>query len=102
MRKKITLSPNAEEVAKARYFSEGEDWEKCSERVCKAVSSCEKNTKDYEDKFMEVIYPMDFIPAGRVLRNAVKPKGSMFNCYHLPCNDSIEEIGEYIKHSLIL
>jgi ribonucleotide reductase alpha subunit len=45
---------------------------------------------------------MDFIPAGRILRNAGRNKGSMLNCYHLGCGDSIEEIGQFIKEALVV
>ena len=91
--KKVVLSKNAEEVAKARYFNDGEDWEACSRRVAEAVASIEKDKAEYSEKFGEMIYKMDFLPAGRILRNASRSKGSMLNCFVLPIGDSIEEIG---------
>ena len=45
---------------------------------------------------------MDFIPAGRILRNAGRTKGSMFNCFVVPIGDSIEEIGQHYKDVLTL
>lgn len=102
-KKDVKLSENALKIAEARYFMKGEDWEKCSTRVSKSVAEAEpKYFKEYFEKFNDMIYNMDFIPAGRVLRNAGRPRGSMLNCYHLPINDSIEEIGQFIKDSLIL
>ncbi len=98
----VNLSDNALEIAKMRYFSNGEDWESCTHRVATAVSVNEKEKTDWKNKFHEMIYSMSFIPAGRILRNAGKPKGSMLNCYHLPCSDSIEEIGQFYKDALIL
>lgn len=100
--KKGILSKNAEEVAKARYFNEGENWETCTRRVSDAVANIEKDKDTYAAKFNEIIYNMDFIPGGRILRNAGRPKGSLLNCFHLHCGDSIEEIGTMMKDSLIL
>lgn len=100
--KKITLSENALEVARSRYFMEGEDWEQCCHRIASSISQAEREQLKYRDRFFETIYNMDFLPAGRIIRNAGRPRGSMLNCYHLPCNDSIEEIGQFIKDCLIL
>lgn len=100
--KKVVLSDNALQVAQARYFNNGEDWETCTYRVGKAVSEVEKEKGDYANKFHEMIYNMDFIPGGRILRNAGRPKGSMLNCYVCPIQDSIEDIGQFIKDSLTL
>ena len=101
MNKKIKLSENALEVAHKRYYDNGEDWEACAQRVAFAVASVE-NDKSYKDKFYEMIANMDFIPAGRILRNAGRPKGSMLNCYVCPIGDSIEEIGQFMKDALTL
>lgn len=100
--KKIKLSPNAEEVATSRYFNNGEDWEQCTLRVASSVAAIESNRHDYTEKFHEMIYNMDFIPAGRILRNAGRTKGSMLNCFALGIGDSIEEIGKYMGDALIL
>jgi ribonucleoside-diphosphate reductase alpha chain len=102
MSKKIALSDNALEIAKSRYFNNGEDWETCTQRVAISTAAVEKNKEEYTSKFHEMIYNMDFLPGGRILRNAGKPKGSLFNCYVLPIGDSIEEIGQFIKDALIL
>ncbi|RLF55720.1 MAG: hypothetical protein DRN27_10345, partial [Thermoplasmata archaeon] len=101
--KKMIISDNALEIAKSRYFLEGENWETCSERVAKNIAIPETNIrKGIEDSFGEMIYNMDFIPGGRILRNSARPRGSLFNCYHLPVGDSIEEIGQLYKDALTL
>jgi len=103
MNKKIKLTNSALEIAESRYFMEGENWEQCVKRVANEISSSEINRKsEIRDSFQEMIYNMDFIPAGRILRNSGRPRGSLFNCYNLPIGDSIEEIGDYLKNSLIL
>ena len=97
------LSDNALEVATSRYFFEGEGWEQCAERVARVVAAPElSNRLKIEESFGEIIADMYFLPGGRILRNSARPRGSLFNCYHLPIGDSIEEIGQFIKDSLIL
>jgi len=98
----INLSENALTVAKSRYFLENENWETCTRRVSEYIGNNESNKAEYINKFHETIYNMDFIPGGRILRNAGRPRGSLFNCYVLSIGDSIEEIGQFNKDSLIL
>ena len=101
--KEVQLSENALQVAKSRYFMNGEDWSDCVSRVSNTIASAEVNNKDkIKDAFYEMIYNMDFIPGGRILRNSARPRGSLFNCYHLPIGDSIEEIGQLYKDALTL
>ena len=104
MRKDNVISESALTIAKDRYFFENEDtWEECSTRVGNFVADVENgDRKFYGDKFSEVIYNMEFLPGGRILRNAKRHSGSMFNCYVLPIGDSIEEIGQFMKDALIL
>ena len=98
----LELSKNAKAIAEKRYFEENEDWEQLSRRVGKAASKNENDQLKWQDIFAEEIYNMNFIPGGRVLRNAGKIRQSMLNCACLPVEDSIESIGELIKNSLIL
>ena len=87
---------------KSRYFNNGEDWESCAFRVADSIASVEKDKKLYTEKFHNMIYNMDFLPGGRILRNASRAKGSLLNCYVLPIDDSIEDIGTYISNALRL
>ena len=98
----MKLSKNAEDVARKRYFMEGEDWEACCRRVAGVVSQYESSPLEWAEKYGEIMFNGDFIPGGRVLRNAGRPRGSLFNCYLLPISDSIEAIGDYMKEALIL
>jgi len=104
MSKKAILSENALTVATARYFFEDEDWQGCSHRAAftSAMAEAPALNQKYTELFHEMIYNLDFVPAGRILRNCGRARGSLFNCYHLPIGDSIEEIGQFIKDSLIL
>jgi ribonucleoside-diphosphate reductase alpha chain len=99
----MELSDNALKIAENRYFMEGETWETCCERVGTEVARAENGSQqEYGSKFSEMIYNMDFLPGGRILRNTRRPRGSLFNCYVLPIGDSIEEIGQWKKDALIL
>ena len=101
--KKNQLSENALTIAENRYFMKNENWEGCSTRVAEVISQAETIKREkYSDDFANMIYNMDFLPGGRILRNCGRPRGSLFNCYHLPIGDSIEEIGQCLKDSLIL
>jgi len=99
--KQTELSKEALTVAQSRYFMENESWEDCALRCATAISAADSNSK-YKDKFFEMIYGREFLPGGRILRNSGRARGSLFNCFHLPIGDSIEEIGQYIKDSLTL
>jgi len=98
------LSDKAQDIFKKRYaLHDEEDWESACRRVGRIVANAE--TKDickYRDSFAEIVYDMYFLPGGRILRNAGRPRGSMFNCYYLPIGDSREQIGQYYKDSLII
>ena len=101
--KKNKMSENALAIAQSRYFMDGEDWNTCSERVANTISTPEVNNREkIKDAFHEMIFNMDFLPGGRILRNSARPRGSLFNCYHLPIGDSIEEIGQLYKDALTL
>ena len=97
------LTENALAIATSRYFMEGETWQDCAERVGSEVGRVENgDALKYSEEFSEMIYNMDFLPGGRILRNIRRARGSLFNCYVLPIGDSIEEIGQFMKDSLIL
>lgn len=95
----LKLSTKAEEIAYARYYKDGESsWEDVAKRVGTTVS----NGDSYRERYIEAIANGLFIPGGRILRNAGRTRGSLFNCYHLPIGDSRNEIGECFKNSLII
>ena len=99
-----TLSDYALTIAQKRYFNdEFEDWSTLSHRVGGEVARAENGRSSYyREKFAEIIYNLEFLPGGRILRNTGRPRGSLFNCYVLPVGDSREEIGQWLKDSLIL
>jgi ribonucleoside-diphosphate reductase alpha chain len=97
------LSENAKLIAEKRYFIEGEDWEACANRVGMTIASVEgTKVSEYASKFSEMIFNLDFLPGGRILRNSGRPSGSLFNCYFVPIGDSTEEIGLFYNHCFVL
>ena len=95
----MKLTTKAEEVAARRYYMDGEtSWDDVSARVGRGVGA----NDTYGEWYSAAIADGLFIPGGRILRNVGRPRGSLFNCYHLPIGDSRSEIGECIKNSLIV
>ena len=101
--KPVALSDNSKIVLANRYaFHEGENWEGLSNRVGSVGAEPEQDKSKYNDLFSNIIGSQLFIPAGRILRNAGRAKGSLFNCYALGIGDSINEIGHFIADCLTL
>lgn len=97
------LTDDAKLIVQNRYsFSENENWKDLAVRCGRNTARIEKQSLYYEEKFIEMIYNMDFLPGGRILRNIGRIKGSLFNCFVLPLNDSIKEIGEFVQNCLMV
>jgi ribonucleoside-diphosphate reductase alpha chain len=102
----MILSENAKQIVRSRYLVEGEEneWSELAGRVGTAIAMAEplEQRGTYAEQFSQLIYDLKFIPGGRILRNAGRPRGSLFNCYHLPIGDSIDEIGDCASNALKL
>jgi ribonucleoside-diphosphate reductase alpha chain len=102
----MILSESAKQIVRNRYLIEGEEneWSELSARVGNAIAMAElpEGRGFFAEQFSQLIYDFKFIPGGRILRNAGRPRGSLFNCYHLPIGDSIDEIGECASNALKL
>lgn len=101
------LTGNPLTIATSRYFIEDIEtlWSELSNRVGSSIARAETSEayrKKYSDIFSEMIFNLEFLPGGRILRNAGRIKGSLFNCYVLPFGDSREEIGKYFSDSFVL
>ena len=96
----ITSSPTLQglqkDIHKLRYASDAnETWEQTSRRTADAIAAVEgtvENRKKYGDAYHSMVYNLDFIPGGRILRNAGKIKGNLLNCFVLGVEDTIESI----------
>jgi len=101
---KVACHINNEEcIAESRYYQNGEDWKGLCERVSQAVCANEDLETRQSKQLMifSYLFNKQFVPAGRILRNAGKTKRNMLNCFVIPISDSIESIATCIKDSLI-
>ena len=100
------LKPKALKIAESRYFiNEKEDWERLSVRVGRGAASVEPTyelQEEYAAKFSEMIYNMQFLSAGRILRNMGRPRGTLFNCYAKGIDDTIESIAYTAADAMVL
>jgi len=92
-------------IVKERYAHPGEEhWEDVAKRVSKYVAQAEKEEmyeKVWRD-FLSIISTKQFIPGGRILANAGRPRGQLMNCIVIPLDDSRESIGQMIKEYLMI
>lgn len=99
----MILGKKAEQVFRGRYaFNDMEDWEGLSRRVGSGLASVEQYSSLWSEKFGEVINNMLFLPAGRVLRNTGRPRGTLLNCFSLGIEDSIRSIAYQCAKAMIL
>lgn len=99
------MSPLADTIHKERYAHHGElSWSDTAKRVAYFVAQGESQEKqaEYASKFFELIDSKSFIPGGRILANAGRPRGQLLNCFVLPLEDSRESIGQMLKEYLII
>ena len=88
------LSDNAMQIFKARYaISDTETWEELAKRIATVSDIPEME---------EIIANLYFLPAGRILRNLGRTRGSVLNCYLIPISDDMIEIMEAQKNAAIL
>lgn len=99
----MILSTNSELIFRERYaISESEDWQGLSLRVGQGAAQVEEDYNYWCETFASDIYNMLFLPGGRILRNVGRNRGSLFNCYVEPLEDSIEQIGDFQKNCGVL
>ena len=92
----MRLSQNSEIIFKNRYaMTPNESWQELSIRVGRGGASVEQDIQTWTDEFASDIYNMLFLPGGRILRNVGRPRGTLFNCYVEPLEDSMRQIGQF-------
>ena len=91
---KMKLTQNAKILLEERYLQPNETWPKLAKRVSRAISKAEKTDalkKKWQEQFIAIIEPGEFIPATPFLMNA-EISDHYFSCYVLPIEDSLPSI----------
>jgi ribonucleoside-diphosphate reductase alpha chain len=103
------LSANARTVLKARYLRRGpggkivETPEEMFRRVAQSIAAAEtafggpKTAAEWEERFLEALVTLDFLPNSPTLMNAGTPLGQLSACFVLPVEDSMEGIFDSLK-----
>jgi ribonucleoside-diphosphate reductase alpha chain len=111
MQDKLNFSENSLIVIRNKYLRKNEHFqvietvEQWLNRVATAIAAAEeteKLKKEWQEKFLEVMQNLEFLPGGRTLANAGTGNGQLANCFVLPFEDNVEEIFEVVKDSSIL
>jgi ribonucleoside-diphosphate reductase alpha chain len=99
----MVLGNKAEQVFEGRYaFNDTENWEGASRRVGTGLANVEVNPNHWGEKFSEIMYNMLFLPAGRIIRNTGRPRGTLLNCFSLGIEDSMRSIAYQCAKAMIL
>lgn len=93
----------AEQIFRSRYaIDDHETWEQLSTRVAGGAAQAEEHSGKWAERFADDIFNVRFLPGGRILRNVGRLRGTLFNCYVEPLDDSISQIGQFQKNCGIL
>lgn len=88
-----------------RYAHHGEtSWTDTAKRTGNYVGQGEvpELQAEWSERFFEIIDSKRFLPGGRILANAGRPRGQLLNCFVIPLEDSRESIGQMLKEYLII
>ena len=108
---KQVLTSTAETVLARRYYlkdSKGnviETWEALARRVANAVADVDKDQKNYkqlQNDFFDMIYRLDFLPNSPCLMNAGTDLGQLSACFVLPIEDSMDGIFTAIRNGALV
>ncbi len=112
---KLPLSVNALKVLAGRYLQRNENGETTEspeemfDRVAKALAEVEENyssnqeeIQNFHNKFKEILYNFEFIPAGRTLANAGGKTKLVSNCIVLHFEDSMDGIFQTLHNAALL
>ncbi len=100
----LALGPLQYEIFQKRYARDETKWGQLAKRVSTAVASVEVNgaVAEWQKKFERAIAAGDFMPGGRILFGAGRPKFNMLNCYRLHPEDTCGSIGKTIRDTYLI
>lgn len=108
----MELTENAIRVLKARYLLKNgkgnivETPEEMFRRVARTIASAEGKyggeTKEWEEKFYEIMTDLRFLPNSPTLMNAGKDLGQLAACFVLPVHDSMNSIFDTLKNAALI
>jgi len=110
----MKLTENAIKVLEKRYLARDEKGNLCEtpedmfRRVAKTVASAdkgrlsEKELKDLEDEFYDMMTNLEFLPNSPTLMNAGRPLGQLSACFVLPVEDTMEGIFDSVKNAALI
>lgn len=110
----LDLPPNVRRVLEARYLRRDEEGEICEtpgqlfRRTARGVAHAElllhgpDEQERWEERFLEVLTRLDFLPDSPTLMNAGTRPGQLSGCFVLPVPDSMEGIFEGLKQMALV
>ncbi len=111
----LNLSENALKVLERRYLKKDEAGhiietpEEMFRRVASAIAGADKlygksdkEIKELEDSFYNIMLALEFVPNSPCLMNAGKELGQLSACFTLPIDDSMDSIFETLKATAMI
>ena len=108
------LTPNGLRVLETRYVRRGEDGhiletpQELFVRVAKTLAYAEVifgksgDESQWNDKFLQLLSSLDFLPNSPTLMNAGMPHGQLSACFVIPVEDSLAGIFEALKQAALV
>ena len=92
------FSPFARDLLEKRYLRENEDTRSMFFRVASWIAGAEgKDSKEWEEKFFDIMNSLDFLPNSPCLMNAGTSMPQLAACFVYPIEDDLESIFNTLK-----
>ena len=90
------------DIYEQKYRGDDKDSTDTFRRVAKDIALNEKNKKEWEDKFFEIMDSGKLIPAGRIIANAGTKLRYYNNCYVISIEDSMDDIYKSLQDDAMI